>query len=974
MVKAYLRYEPAAVFGVVASVESNVCYDNTGKLLFTGALEQLCVWNLKQGLCIKALASSTSSSGPKSAASAIACSPSSDSTVACGYADGSIKIWDFVRGTCETTLNGHKGAVTALRYNKNGSLLASGSKDNDIILWDVVGEAGLFRLRGHKDQVTDLIFLESGKKLISCSKDKFVRVWDIDTQHCMQIIGGHQSEVWSLDVNPGEKYMVTGSADQELRFYKIQSEPQDGRSHLATEDGPNNNLESGTNKWQILKQFGEIKRQSKDRVVTVRFNKVGNLIACQVAGKTVELFRVLDDDEAKRKAKKRVQRKKEKLLNKKTKELGESGDVTLLSKDEVASPVPVVSDVFRFLQTLQTKKKICSLSFCPAAPKNPFLETVALSLNNNMIEVYSIQTDSSTKVHTVYLPGHRSDIRSVALSSDSTMLMSTSHDSVKIWNPSSGSCLRTIESGYGLCSLFVPGNRFALIGTKSGTLEVIDIGSSSRTELIEAHTDAVRSLVSLPNKSGFITSSADHDVKFWDYQIVERDGHASKQLTVHNTRTLKMDDDALVVRVSHDSKYIAVSLLDSTIKVFFMDTLKFFLSLYGHSLPVLCMDISYDGDLLVSGSGDKNLKIWGLDFGDCHKSIFAHADSITGVQFVRNTHYVFSVGKDRLVKYWDADKFELLLTLEGHHAAVWCLSVSEHGDFLVTGSSDRSIRRWDRTEEPFFVEEEREKRLEEMFESGLDDPVEGLYAPKEELPDEGAVSLAGKQTQETLNSTDKLIDALDMAEMETQRILQHKEDVKAGKASILQPNVMMRGLSPSEYVLHTISSVHSSDLVQTLLLLPFTDALRLMTYLKDWIEYPDKVELICRITTVLLQIHHNQLVATPTARPVLTLLQGILYKRVKECKDTLGFNLAAMDHLKQLMASKSDAPFRDAKAKLMEIRAKYSIVTGKKSDAEERKSKKQKKSNYCRWFSDLERELALTSIIFWGTVEVTSSW
>eukprot|EP01018_Ginkgo_biloba_P035815 Gb_01026 [translate_table: standard] len=60
--------------------------------------------------------------------------------------------------------------------------------------------------------------------------------------------------------------------------------------------------------------------------------------------------------------------------------------------------------------------------------------------------------------------------------------------------------------------------------------------------------------------------------------------------------------------------------------VFFVDSLKFFLSLYGHKLPVLCMDISSDGDLLVSGSADKNLKIWGLDFGDCHKSLFAHAD------------------------------------------------------------------------------------------------------------------------------------------------------------------------------------------------------------------------------------------------------------------------------------------------------------------------------------------------------------
>lgn len=73
--------------------------------------------------------------------------------IASGYADGSIRIWDLEKGICETTLNGHKGAVTALRFNKLGSLLASGSKDNDIILWDVVGESGLFRLRGHRDQV-----------------------------------------------------------------------------------------------------------------------------------------------------------------------------------------------------------------------------------------------------------------------------------------------------------------------------------------------------------------------------------------------------------------------------------------------------------------------------------------------------------------------------------------------------------------------------------------------------------------------------------------------------------------------------------------------------------------------------------------------------------------------------------------------------------------------------------------------------
>ena len=63
-------------------------------------------------------------------------------------------------------------------------------------------------------------------------------------------------------------------------------------------------------------------------------------------------------------------------------------------------------------------------------------------------------------------------------------------------------------------------------------------------------------------------------------------------------------------------------------QVFFLDSFKFFLSLYGHKLPVLAMDASSDSALLVSGSADKNIKIWGLDFGDCHRSLFAHGDSV----------------------------------------------------------------------------------------------------------------------------------------------------------------------------------------------------------------------------------------------------------------------------------------------------------------------------------------------------------
>lgn len=42
---------------------------------------------------------------------------------------------------------------------------------------------------------------------------------------------------------------------------------------------------------------------------------------------------------------------------------------------------------------------------------------------------------------------------------------------------------------------------------------------------------------------------------------------ATKQLNVSNVRTLRMNDDVLVVAISPDAKYVAVALLDSTVKV-----------------------------------------------------------------------------------------------------------------------------------------------------------------------------------------------------------------------------------------------------------------------------------------------------------------------------------------------------------------------------------------------------------------------
>lgn len=57
-----------------------------------------------------------------------------------------------------------------------------------------------------------------------------------------------------------------------------------------------------------------------------------------------------------------------------------------------------------------------------------------------------------------------------------------------------------------------------------------------------------------------------------------------------------MTDDVLAVKYSPDNKLLAVSLLDSTVKVFFQDSLKFFLSLYGHKVSVVILSCAWSQD------------------------------------------------------------------------------------------------------------------------------------------------------------------------------------------------------------------------------------------------------------------------------------------------------------------------------------------------------------------------------------------
>ena len=103
-------------------------------------------------------------------------------------------------------------------------------------------------------------------------------------------------------------------------------------------------------------------------------------------------------------------------------------------------------------------------------------------------------------------------------------------EGIKIWNMKNRTCIRTMDSGYALTSVFTPSNRHVVVGTKAGTLELYDIPSGVCVATIEAHTGAVWSIALTADGRSLVSGSADHDVKFWDFELVETE-NADGQVT-----------------------------------------------------------------------------------------------------------------------------------------------------------------------------------------------------------------------------------------------------------------------------------------------------------------------------------------------------------------------------------------------------------------------------------------------------------
>lgn len=898
LTKQYLKYVPAGNANIIASPRCNVVFvrldGQEGRFVAAAACEHVYIWDLRLGEKAQVL------SGEKVCVTRLAASPDRRH-IAVGYADGTVKTFDLTSGENVSVFVGHKSEITALAYDALGHRLATGSKDTDIIVWDVVAETGICRLSGHKGVVTKLVFMREHNIIISASKDTFVKFWDLDTEHNFKTLVGHKSEVWSLVLMNDDRYLITGCNDVELRVWKItflDNKNIELDAAIGTLEINEENEESVDTdmKYPIkCEKVGSILRTASGRVVSLEVDPTCKVLGCHGLGNSIELFYLLSDDTIKDRFAKRLKkqrRKAQKEGNDAEKELPNAPSL----KDEIKRlPVVQVSGKAKGLDLVIGKGN--ELRLC-------------VGVNNNSIELHSSYMEEKNpevkRLRAITAHGHRTDVRAVCFSSDNLAFATVSGDSVKLWNRPTLACLRTVLCGYALTVTFVPGDRHLIVGLKDGKMLIIDIASGDILEEVSAHSKELWSVTLFPDLKGVASGGGDQTVKFWNFELIQDSDSQikAKVLSVLHTRTLKLEETVLCVRMSPNNRFVAVSLLDSTIKIFFLDTFKFFVSLYGHKLPALSMDISSDSTLIATGSADRNVKIWGLDFGDCHKSIFAHDDSVTGLSFVPGTHYFFTSGKDGKIKQWDADIFQKITTLQGHAGESWNCCVSPNGVYAASCGSDRVVRLYEKTGEPLVLQDQAEEEREQQESELVTGESTAVLGQKQQ-------ALPSRKTVNSEKAAELILECLEISS-------QYETELsKAGSTDKAPPlPLLMQAYdctSTEDFLLETFKRVRASELEETLLLLPYSAACDILQRLPNLLKNDYHAELLARLALCLVQAHHGPIVANQNLLPTLEIVKKLAVERISSLRDTVGLNLHGMMYVQRVLEEREGIKFfRDA--------------------------------------------------------------
>jgi hypothetical protein len=235
--------------------------------------------------------------------------------------------------------------------------------------------------------------------------------------------------------------------------------------------------------------------------------------------------------------------------------------------------------------------------------------------------------------------GHRGQVHCLAISGDGRTLASANADhTVMLWPLDRRGKVKTLIGHHSsvLAVAFAPtGDLLASTGRSddgSGSIRLWSVTDQLQRASLTGHTHEVTTVVFAPNGQLFATGSADHTIKLWTFNWVDRGliREAPRELTTLDGHQEKVCSLAF----SPDGQILASSSLDGTVRLWNVSDYQSLLTLDGDGSPIWAVAISPDGQTLASTSqrpahfrvstnspeaqtlalngGDQGVKLWDL--------------------------------------------------------------------------------------------------------------------------------------------------------------------------------------------------------------------------------------------------------------------------------------------------------------------------------------------------------------------------
>ena len=142
-------------------------------------------------------------------------------TIASGFEDGRIMLWEVATRTPAATLEGHRREVNSVAFSPDGSTLASVSSDRTVRLWDVATGANSATLRDHECSVESIAFSPDGSIFASGAHNGDVKLWNASTGRNSSSLSGHGDLVRAVSFSPDGTTLATASEDGTVKLWDL---------------------------------------------------------------------------------------------------------------------------------------------------------------------------------------------------------------------------------------------------------------------------------------------------------------------------------------------------------------------------------------------------------------------------------------------------------------------------------------------------------------------------------------------------------------------------------------------------------------------------------------------------------------------------------------------------------------------------------------------------------------------------------